>query len=49
MAFYMTTIYQGIEREDDTSQVWFNCYSTGGDIGGLYRFDKQAGRYAVMD
>lgn len=47
--FYMTTIYRGIEDEDDKSQVWFNCYSTGGDKSVLYRFDKQAKRYRVMD
>jgi len=45
----MTTIYRGIEDEDDKSQVWFNCYSTGGDKSVLYRFDKQAKRYRVMD
>ena len=47
--FYMTTIYRGIEDEDDKSQVWFNCYSTGGDKSVLYRFDSQAKRYRVMD
>lgn len=47
--FYMTTIYRGIEDEDDKSQVWFNCYSTGGDKSVLYRFDKQTTRYRVMD
>lgn len=47
--FYMTTIYRGIEDEDDKSQVWFNCYSTGGDKSVLYRFDKQVKRYRVMD
>lgn len=47
--FYMTTIYRGIEDEDDKSQVWFNCYSTGGDKSVLYRFDKQAKRYAAME
>lgn len=47
--FYMTTIYRGIEDEDDKSQVWFNCYSTGGDKSVLYRFDRQSKRYRVMD
>ncbi len=46
--FYMTAIYQNIERGGNSSQIALNCYSTGGDVSILYGLNKDQHSYTFI-
>ncbi len=47
--FYMTPIYQNIEKESDQSEVRLNCYSTSTDTSVIYRYNKINKSYVVVN
>jgi len=48
--FYMTAIYQNIEKDDDQSSIILNCYSNGpADNSMFYRFDKKSQSYQLLN
>jgi hypothetical protein len=45
--FFMTSIYQNLEIENNHFKVLLNCYSTGSDVSVIYRFDNRSKSYSV--
>src|SRR5471030_236834 len=46
--FYMTAIYQNIEKIENPSQIALNCYSTGSDNSVMYGLNKDGQTYSVL-
>jgi len=47
--FYMTAIYQNIEKVNSPSGIVLNCYSTGSDNSVFYGFSKASHAYLVIN
>lgn len=47
--FYMTAIYQNIEKMDNPSQIVLNCYSTGSDNSVMYGLNQESHIYSLIN
>lgn len=46
--FYMTAIYQNIEKLGNSSQIALNCYSTGSDNSVMYSLNQDGHTYSLL-